>query len=256
MIEWQDEGIVLSRKAHGEDAAILQLLTREHGRHAGLVRGGQSRRTRSTYEPGNTVQATWRARLADHLGQYSCELVDSPLAGLLGAPDRLAALASAAAVAETALPEREVHAAAYEGTQALIAALSGEVWAEAYVHWELLLLRELGFGLDFSECAGGGNDRLAYVSPRSGRAVSLSAGAPYRDRLLNLPGFLAGYGGGGLAEVAQGLRLTAYFLQRHIFHPTDRDLPGARQRFAERFETLERASAGARAETADDTEHE
>jgi len=243
MIEWQDEGIVLSRRAHGEDAAIVHLLTRAHGRHAGVVRGGQSRRVRGTYEPGNTVQATWRARLADHLGHYTCELLHSPLADLLGAPDRLAALAAAAAVAEGALPEREAHPGAYAGTQALIAALAEDHWAEAYVHWELLLLGELGFGLDLTACAGGGNDALAYVSPRTGRAVSLSAGAPYHDRLLTLPGFLAGRGGGGPDEVAQGLRLTGYFLRRHIFHPGDRDLPAARRRLAERFERPETPAA-------------
>lgn len=235
MIEWQDEGIVLSSRAHGEDGAVVQLLTRQHGRHAGLVRGGQSRRVRGTYQPGNTVQATWRARLSDHLGSYTCEALATPVATLLDSPERLAALSAAMAVAESALPEREAHPAAYDGTQALIDALTQPHWAEAYVHWEVLLLRDLGFGLDLSACAGGGNDRLSYVSPRSGRAVSLSAGEPYRDKLLLLPGFLIGQGHGGTEEVAQGLRLTGYFLRRHIFHPADRDLPAARERFAERF---------------------
>lgn len=235
MIEWHDDAIVLSSRAHGEDAAVVQLLTRRHGRHAGLVRGGQSRRARGVYEPGNRVQATWRARLADHLGRFICEAVAAPGARLLDRPERLAALAAMAAVAEQALPEREAHPAAFEGTQALVDALEGEHWAEAYVHWELLLLRELGFGLDLSACAGGGNDRLAYVSPRSGRAVSLSAGEPYRAKLLALPGFLAGHGGGGEAEVARGLHLTGYFLARHIFNPGERDLPAARRRLAERF---------------------
>lgn len=235
MIEWQDEGLVLSSRAHGEDATVVQLLTRDHGRHAGLVRGGQSRRARGVYQPGNTVHVAWRARLADHLGSYTCELVASAVADLLESPERLGALSAAMAVAETALPEREAHPPAYEGTRALVEALGHPHWAEAYVHWESLLLRELGFGLDLSECAGGGNDRLAYVSPRTGRAVSLSAGAPYHDRLLRLPGFLVGEGEGGPEAVAQGLRLTGYFLKRHIFHPLDRDLPPARQRLADRF---------------------
>lgn len=241
MIEWQDEGIVLSAKAHGEDAAVVTLLTVQHGRHAGLARGAQSRRQRAVYEPGNLVEANWRARLADHLGNYTCEVVSSTASHLMEEPERLAALSAAMAVAERALPEREPHPAAFTGTQALLGALSGAHWAEAYVHWELSLLRELGFGLDLSSCAGGGNDRLAYVSPRSGRAVSLSAGEPYRDKLLTLPGFLLGEGGGGTAEVAQGLRLSGYFLERTVFHVTNDTLPPARLRLAERFERAMRS---------------
>ncbi len=245
MIEWRDEAIVLAARPHGEDAVVLQLLTRERGRHAGLVRGGQSRRSRANYQPGNRVEARWRARLADHLGNYVCELVDSPGARLLEAPGRLEALAAAVAVAERALPEREAHPGAFEGTAALVAELEGAHWAEAYVRWELLLLAELGFGLDLSRCAGGGaNDQLAYVSPRTGRAVSLAAGEPYRDRLLPLPGFLAGRGGGGDDEVARGLALTGHFLERHVFHLQEHPLPGARRRLAERFRRL-RPDAGA-----------
>ena len=119
----------------------------------------------------------------------------------------------------------------------MLEALEGEHWAEVYVQWELLLLADLGFGLDLSSCAAGGeNDQLAYVSPRSGRAVSLSAAEPYRDRLIPLPGFLAGRGTGGEREVAEGLALTAHFLERHIFHPRDRRLPAERLRLAQRFD--------------------
>jgi DNA repair protein RecO (recombination protein O) len=246
MIEWRDEGIVLSARPHGEDAAVVQLLTRERGRHAGLVRGGQSKRNRGTYQPGNRVDASWSARLQDHLGNLKCELLASPAARLFDRPERLEALSSAAAVAEHALPERTAHPAAFEGTAALLAELEGDHWAEALVHWELLLLREVGFGLDLTQCAGGGpNDQLAYVSPRTGRAVSLSMGEPYRDKLLSLPGFLAGYSGGGARQVALGLKLTGYFLRRHVFHPEDRDLPAARRRLAERFERQSGTSAGA-----------
>ena len=118
----------------------------------------------------------------------------------------------------------------------LLAALPGDHWAEVYVRWELALLAELGFGLDLESCAAGGaNDQLAYVSPKSGRAVSLAAGEPYRDKLLTLPGFLAGRGGGGVEEVEQGLTLTGFFLERHVFAPHHRDLPPARRRLAERF---------------------
>lgn len=235
-MNWRDQGIVLASRPHGETGAVVQLLTREHGRHAGLVRGGQGRRARGILQPGNQVAADWSGRLPEHLGSLTCELVESHVARLLEVPDRLAALTSAAALCEQALPEREPHPACFEGFLALLAALEGEHWAEVYVRWELALLSELGFGLDLTACAGGGgNDQLAYVSPRSGRAVSLAAGEPYRDKLLVLPGFLARRGHGGQAEVAQGLELTAFFLRRYIFHPQNRDLPAARLRLAERF---------------------
>ena len=235
-MNWSDEGIVLSARPHGETSAVVQLLTRDRGRHAGLVRGGQGRRARAIYQPGNLVAATWNARLAEHLGSYGCELLESYAARALDDPDRLAALSAAAALSETALPEREPHAACFEGFRALLDALSGDHWAEVYVRWELALLAELGFGLDLDGCAAGGaNDQLAFVSPKSGRAVSLAAGEPYRDRLLALPGFLARRGGGGAEEVEQGLALTGFFLERHVFAPHHQGLPAARRRLAERF---------------------
>ena len=235
-MHWTDDGIVLSARPHGESSAVVQLLTRHQGRHAGLVRGGQGKRARGIYQPGNLVAANWTARLPEHLGNYACELVESHAARVLDDPARLAALSAAAAVSETALPEREPHAACFEGFLALLAALPGDHWAEVYVRWELALLAELGFGLDLESCAAGGaNDQLAYVSPKSGRAVSLAAGEPYRDKLLALPGFLAGHGGGGREQVEQGLALTGFFLERHVFAPHHRDLPAARRRLAERF---------------------
>lgn len=235
-MHWSDEAIVLSARPHGETATIAVLLTRDHGRHAGLVHGGQGRKARGIYQTGNRVSAAWRARLAEHLGSYTCELVSGHAARLMDDAARLGALTAAAAISDKALPEREPHPAAYHGFCALLEALEGDHWAEAYVRWELGLLAELGFGLDLSGCAAGGNnDHLAYVSPRSGRAVSLAAGEPYRDRLLALPGFLVGRGGGGPAEVGQGLKLTGYFLGRQVFAPQDQPLPAARQRLAERF---------------------
>ena len=236
-MEWSDDGIVLSARRHGESAAIVMLLTRAHGRHAGLVHGGSGRGKRGMLQPGNRVTAVWRARLAEHLGTYVCEPAGSLAASLLDDALRLAALSSACAVAEAALPEREPHAAAYDGLGALLDALSSEVWAEAYVHWEMEMLRELGFGLDLTACAATGvNDGLAYVSPRTGRAVSSAAGEPYRDRLLVLPGFLLGrVGPEREAEIAAGLALTGHFLERHVFHAQNRGMPAARQRLTERF---------------------
>ncbi len=236
MIEWTAEAIVLAARPHGETAVVAELLTREQGRCAGLVQAGQSKRMRAVLQPGNQVSAVWRARLSEHLGRFSIELKAARAAALFEAPGRLAALASAAALTAASLPEREPHPACYDGFLALLDALEGDHWAEVYVQWELLLLRDLGYGLDLTQCAAGGdNDQLAYVSPRSGRAVSLSAAEPYRDRLLALPPFLVGRGEGGEQEVAAGLTLTAHFLERHIFHPRDRSLPAERLRLAQRF---------------------
>lgn len=243
-MEWSDEAIVLTARRHGEGAAIVSLLTHQHGRHAGLVQGGAGKRARGLYEPGNRVLATWRARLPEHLGHFTCELVDANAAELLDEPLRLAALAAAAAVAESALPEREPHPRAYAGLLGLLAALTAADqaavdWAAAYVRWELDLLAELGFGLDLSECAAtGSNDRLIYVSPKSGRAVSAAAGEPYRDRLLSLPAFLLAPGPAGLDEVLAGLKLTGHFLARDVFshgpHPNLGE-PAARGRLIDRL---------------------
>lgn len=236
MIEWRDEGYLLAIRPHGEDAALIQLLTLERGRHAGLVRGGQGRRLSGVLQIGNRLRVDWRARLADHLGTMQVELVEANAARFLNDPARLTALTSAASICERALPEREAHPACFHGFAALLEALEGDHWAEIYVRWELAVLADLGFGLDLSSCAAtGSEDALIYVSPRSGRAVSREAGALYKDRLLPLPAFLSGRGNGGAIEVAAGLALSGYFLEKRVFHPQDRPLPAARQRLAARF---------------------
>lgn len=235
-MDWTDDGIVLGARPHGESSSILSLLTREHGRHVGLVRGGAGRRARGLYEPGNEVRATWQARLSEHLGTYRCEPLAANAAEFLDDPQRLMALAAAAAVADAVLPEREPHPKAYEGFKFLLGDLASSSWAETYVHWEIALLAELGFGLDFRQCAATGVTRdLIYVSPRTGRAVSEEAGAPYRERLLRLPGFLAAEGGraASAAEIAEGLALTGFFLARHVWHQGRE--PGARTRLIDRM---------------------
>lgn len=237
-MEWSDDGIVLSARKHGESAAVVSVLTAEHGRHAGLVRGGASSRMRGVLEPGNRLRVTWRARLEEHLGSFiQCDMVANASAVLLDDPLRLAALQAMCAVAEAALPERECHHAVYRGMLELLAALGGNVWAGRYVRWELALLADLGFGLDLSECAAtGSNDNLTYVSPKSGRAVSASAGEPYRDRLLALPGFLLTAGSEpGVGEITAGLFLTGYFLDLHVLAPHGRMLPPARGRLVDRL---------------------
>ncbi len=244
-MEWSDEGIVLSARKHGESSAIVVLLTRAHGRHAGLVRGGAGSRARGTYEPGNEVMARWRARLEEHLGTYACELTRAHAARLLDEPARLAALSSACAVADATLPEREPHGAVFENLVTLLHALQTPHWAEAFVRWELGLLRELGFGLDLSpRAATGVNDRLAYVSPKSGRAVSLAAGEPYRDKLLPLPPFLLKEDEAGAQgvvppeQIADGLKLCGYFLERHVFTPHGGSIPAARIRLVDRLSRI------------------
>jgi DNA repair protein RecO (recombination protein O) len=236
IMDWTDRGIVLSARKHGESALIVQLLTEAHGRHAGLVRGAASSRLRGLYQPGNVVAAHWRARLAEHLGNFSCEMVVGTAAMLLDDGGKLAALTAASALVETSLPEREPHGDVFANLAALLDALAAPEWHAAYVRFELNLLAALGFGLDLTRCAAtGSNDNLAYVSPRTGRAVSLSAGAVWRDRLLSLPAFLLAEVAPAPGEIGQGLALTGYFLERHVFAPQGWRMPPARVRLAERL---------------------
>ena len=243
MIEWTDDAIVLSARRHGETAAIVSLLTRAHGRHAGLVHGGAGRRARGIYEPGNRVTAAWRARLSEHLGHFACELVASRAAALLDDAPRLAALAAATAVVDAALPEREAHGRLFDSLDRLIDRLCATepaaLWPAHYVRFELDLLADLGFGLDLDRCAVTGRaDDLAFVSPKTGRAVSAAAAEPYRDRLLPLPYFLTRRDGTDAAVagdgIVAGLRLTGYFLDQHVFvhRPAQgpERLPAARDR--------------------------
>ena len=236
-MDWTHNGIVLSARKHGETSAIVTLLTREKGRHAGLVRGGAGKRQRGVLQPGNQVHAHWRARLSEHLGTFTCELAHAHAATILHDAPRLAALSAACAVADGALPERQAHPAIFDGLIALLDALGGEAWPSVYVKWEMGVLRELGYGLDLSRCAAtGSNDDLVYVSPKTGRAVSASAGEPYKKALLTLPLFLLADGiEGGAAEISNGLGLTGYFLERHVFAAHDKALPAARRRLAERL---------------------
>jgi len=245
-MDWTDQGIVLARRRHGESAAVVSLLTREHGRHAGLVRGGSGKRAGSLYQPGNLLAAHWRARLAEHLGTLTAELVDAFASRVLDDALRLSALSAAVALLETALPEREPHTPLFDATLELFRALAsaaGEVgWGSVYARWEMQALAELGFGLDLAACAATGQrEDLAYVSPRTGRAVSGGAGAPYADRLFALPAFLGTANPAADAgEVAAALRITGHFLERHVFGPHNRRLPAARTRFIERWRRLER----------------
>ncbi|OAN58046.1 DNA repair protein RecO [Magnetospirillum moscoviense] len=236
MMDWDDDAIVLSARRHGENAAVIHVLTGAHGRHPGLVPGGMGRANRGSLQPGNRVRVAWQGRLAEQLGRFRVELVRADAALHLADPDRLAALSAACAVAEAALPERQPLPAAHAALTALLDALESDAWATVMVHWELALLRALGFGLDLSACAvSGTSEDLAYVSPKSGRAVSRAAGQDWQDRLLELPAFLVAGGIGSAPDVALGLKLTGFFLERHVLAPQRRPMPAARLRLVDRF---------------------
>ena len=235
-MEWKDEGIVIARRHHGESAAIVSLLTRDHGRHLGLVRGGAGRRAAGLYQTGNLVSAVWRGRLSEHLGSYACEPLQSFAARVIDDPLRLGALTSACAIVETALPEREPHDTLYRATLELFRELEGEGWAAQYARWECQCLADLGFGLDLSQCAlTGSAEDLAYISPRSGRAVSRAAAQPYADKLFALPGFLAGGGEASPRDVLGALDMTGHFLERNVLAANDKPIPQARIQFVDRF---------------------
>lgn len=241
-MEWTETGRIISVKSHAETSAIVEILTAGHGRHAGLVRGGRSRVMRPVLQPGNRVQAHWRARLDEHLGNFDIEADELSAGALMEDPLALAGLNAACAVAVAALPEREPHPKVAEGFEVLVSALeTAEIWPAIYVSWEAGLLADLGYGLDLRKCAATGQtDDLVYVSPRTGRAVSAQAGAPYHARMLALPGFMIGSGAVSPGDVEAGLKLTAYFLERRVLWPADRVLPEARLRMIDRL-----AGAGA-----------
>jgi len=241
-VEWAAPAVVLEVRPHGEGGAVVTVLTEEHGRHAGLAKGGASRAQAGLWLPGNLVEARWIARLSDQLGALSGEMVHPAAALAMDDPLALAVLSSACAIAADALPEREAHPRVFHGLVSLIGHLAGgpEGVMADYVRWEALVLAELGYGLDLSACAvTGAATGLTHVSPRTGRAVSAEAAAPYAGRLLDLPGFLLGNEGPGDAVAWDaGLRLTGHFLERDAFGARHRAVPEARHRLADRVAAL------------------
>jgi len=241
MPEWQADAIIISVWPHGEGNAVVSLLTADYGRHAGLVRGGASKKMRGTVQPGNRVQASWRARLSEQLGQMQLELTQAVAARFLDSPMRLAGVASVCALLEGALPEREPNERLYAGTDALLSVISmdddDEGWLEGYVRWELGLLHAAGYQLDLDRCAASGETtNLAYVSPKSGGAVSRHHAGQFANRLLALPGFLGGVACPSHDWVA-GLDLTGHFLAKRVFAAHNADIPAARRRLADIVET-------------------
>lgn len=230
-MEWSDEGIVLRAARHGESDLVAVAMTFAHGRHAGLVRGGAGRRQWPLWQAGNRLELAWRARISDQLGSYRGELLE-PIAGrAMNDARRLAAMASAVAMIDASLPERQPNEALYAALLHILRRLDCQDWESDYVRFELLLLQALGFGLRLETCAvTGQSEDLTHVSPRTGRAVSRQAAEPYLDKLLPLPGFLQRGHAGDANEVAQGLSLAGFFFARHVFEPADRGLPAARDR--------------------------
>ena len=233
-MEWRDEGALLSMRPHGESAAIIEVFTAAHGRHAGVVRGGASRRMAALLQPGAQVAVVWKARLEDHIGSFTVEPVRSR-AGVLSDRLALAGLTSICALLRAALPEREPHAALWADSITLLDALGDAGWTSTYLRWEVRLLEELGFGLDLGRCAvTGGTEALVYVSPRTGRAVSAGAAGDWADRLLPLPQGLAGDATLTPAALRDGLALTTHFLTRELAPMLQgRPLPEARARLVD-----------------------
>jgi DNA repair protein RecO (recombination protein O) len=232
-MQWTDEGIVIGVRRHGEANAILELMTREHGRHLGLVRGGYGSRLKPVLQTGNTLAASWRARLDEHLGNYTVEAVNLRAASFFAASHAVYGVGHLAALMRL-LPERDPHAGLFAEFDGLLAHLDDvSVAAPLVVRFELQVIAELGFGLDLEQCAStGARTELIYVSPKSGRAVSREAGEPWADKMLRLPAFLldAAAEPGG-TDVADGFALTGYFLERHVLEPRGLALSDERAHF-------------------------
>jgi DNA repair protein RecO (recombination protein O) len=245
-MEWSEEGIVVGTRRHGETDVILEVLTAGRGRHMGLVKGGRSRKLRPVLQAGNTLSLTWRARLHEHLGNFRAEPVTERSSRLMASPVGAFGLALAGAHLRL-IPERDPHPRLYEALALMLDHFEGSAAAgEMMVRFELLLLDELGVGLDLESCAAtGSRDDLAFVSPKSGRAVSRDAGEPYRDRLLSLPGFLAGIEG-AVADrtgLEQAFRLTGTFLERHVLEPRGLAITDSRASFLKAIWTAAEAAA-------------
>jgi len=231
-MEWTDDGIVLGTRRHGEGNAILEAMTREHGRHLGLVRGGGGSRLRPVLQPGNTLRLNWRARLDEHLGHYTVEPLRLHGASQLAASHVVYGVTHLAALCRL-LPERDPHPEVHEQLTAILDGLDDRAGAaRRMVRFELQMLAELGFGLDLANCAATGTvSELIFVSPKSGRAVSREAGLPWQDRLLRLPRFLSEEGAASAEELADGFALTGFFLARHVLEPRGLAFADAREGF-------------------------
>ncbi|MFC5583899.1 DNA repair protein RecO [Nitratireductor kimnyeongensis] len=233
-MEWRDEGIILGARKHGETSVVLETMTAAHGRHLGLVKGGRSRRMQPLLQPGNRVDLVWRARLEEHLGAFQVEPLELNAARLLASALAVHGIQLLGAHLRL-MPERDAHAGLYETVKVITGHLDEpEIAGPLMVRFELAMLEELGFGLDLTKCALTGNrDSLAYVSPKSGRAVTEEAGAPWRHKLLPLPGFLIAKtrSEASLDALNDAYRLTGFFLHRNVYEPRGMEEPVSRGGF-------------------------
>lgn len=233
MITWSDEAALLAARPFGETSVIIEVFSAEHGRHAGVVRGGATRKIAPVLQPGAQLAVTWKARLDSHLGSFAIEPIRSRAAAAMGDRLALAGLNAICSLLALVLPEREAHPALYDRTVGLLDLLGqSDVWPLAYLRWEQALLDEMGFGLDLSACAVRGvNEDLIYVSPKSGRAVSRTGAGEWADRMLPLPPVLAGKGDASPAEIVRALATTGYFLEHRLIKSLgDKPIPQARAR--------------------------
>jgi len=239
-MDWAGVGYILSVKKHGETSAIIDVLTRDNGRHAGLVRGGVGRKLRPVLQPGNKVQLEWRARLSQHLGSFTVEALSARSAEIMDDRLSLAGLNSLCAIARETLPEREAHPQVYDAFEVLLANLHDpDIWPALYVQWEAGLLKAMGYGLDLTTCAAtGSNDNLSHVSPNSGRAVSASAAEPYLDKLFPLPMFMTGQPFVTPEDVTNGLNLTGHFLETRVQWSVNKPMPESRGRMVARLKEM------------------
>ncbi|GLT09011.1 DNA repair protein RecO [Sulfitobacter porphyrae] len=237
-MEWRGQGILLGVRRHGETSAIIEMFTAAQGRHLGVVRGGTSRKIAPHLQPGAQLDVAWRARLEDHIGAFTVEPLRSRAALVMSDRLALAGLNAVTAILSFCLPEREAHPGLYHRTERLLDLLGqNEIWPLAYLQWELGLLEEMGYGLDLTSCAvTGTTEKLVYVSPKSGRAVSAKGAGDWAERLLPLPDVLRGQGDAEDIEIAAAFRTTGYFLEAHLARDLgDKPLPEARARFVEAF---------------------
>lgn len=236
-MEWREEGTLLAVRPHGEQAAIIEVFTRDHGRHAGVVRGGASRRLAPVLQPGAVLDLAWRARLDTHVGTFEVEPLRTRSA-VLGDADALAGLTSVCGLLCRLLPERDPHPLLHAATEAVLdrIAVAAPDWPLAYLRWEQGVLEDLGYGLDLGSCAVTGvRDDLAFVSPRTGRAVSRTGAGDWAGRLLPLPACLLGQGPATATELVAALGTTGHFLARMAAELGDRPLPEARSRLLARL---------------------
>jgi len=241
-MNWTDKAILISARKHGETSMIATLLTAENGCYSGFIHGGQSRKKQHMLEIGNIVQANWNSRISDNLGFFNIEVLRPTASTWLDNPEILTIISSATSIVEASLPDRQSMPEIYHSLLALFSISDAKLWAPAYIKWEIGLLKALGFGFDLSCCAlTGEKENLAYISPKTGRAVTKEAAKPYIDKLLVLPEFLHNYKDWCDSDIINGLNLTAHFLSRHVFInpqnrrlvPIDGMIPLSRQRLTE-----------------------